>query len=337
MPLRYVAGQKLLSEGLISAVAFNPSGDVVAYASLSGEVKLWDIESSVPLFVVRAKSPILCLAWSSSFNIMCGLENGTVASISYDESELSISGFAAHEGPLESIALANDSIEFATASHEEVRVWRARGSWHLHSELTDPPTNGQSARSPVIVTSIAWLNRSKEGACLLVLYMYHGVIIWNVETREVLRAIAISTPIAAAHLSPDKRSLAISNLYSGFDVYNVEKSVPFLTLQHVMGQSVATPVLFVHNGRAILGGNALGQVNLWDSTTGRHLHLLSHISKYDIPRRFAYDDKIGDRFLIATGAVESLALSYIQLWHTEEICACKRVALWWSSQLIFAL
>ncbi|KAI0055842.1 WD40 repeat-like protein [Artomyces pyxidatus] len=319
MPLRYVAGLKLPAEGAISAIAFSHTGNFVACATLLGKVMVWDTHTGTQLYVVRAKSPVLCLAWSTftAHNVLCGLENGTVASISFDDDALSISGFAAHESILECIALTSDDTKFATAGQEEVRVWNSRGVWHRVSELGPPPSNGQTARSLICVTSVQWLSRMREADCLLVSYMHHGVIMWDVDSQTVLRAMPISTSIGAASLSPDQQHLAISNLCTGFDLYRIATNAPFATLPHKMGPNYATPVLFVHNGRAVLGGNASGEVSLWDVETGRRLHLLTHAGQSPFPS--AAFDCFRDRFLLATGAVGSLGESYVQLWHTEEI------------------
>ena len=78
---------------------------------------------------------------------------------------------------------------------------------------------------------------------------------------------------ASASLSSDGKLLAISNLVKGFDVYRMDTGKPIVSFEHVVGKPYAMPVLFIHGDRAIVGGNDLGTVSIWDVALGK-LHSL---------------------------------------------------------------
>lgn len=56
---------------------------------------------------------------------------------------------------------------------------------------------------------------------------------------------------------------------TGFDIYAVGTGQALATLAHPVVGVRAVPIRFIHGGHAIVGGSAVGQVNLWDVATLR--------------------------------------------------------------------
>ena len=63
--------------------------------------------------------------------------------------------------------------------------------------------------------------------------------------------------------------LVVSNMTSGFDVYQTDTGTSLGTLSHTVGRLHIVPVLFAHGGNAIIGGSCVGEVMVWDATTLR--------------------------------------------------------------------
>ena len=84
---------------------------------------------------------------------------------------------------------------------------------------------------------------------------------------------------ADASISRDAKHIAISNVISGFDVYSIDSGQDVCSFGHTVGEHRKIPVLFIHDGRALVGGNVQGDVHLWDVQSGRKLHSLLHQSK----------------------------------------------------------
>lgn len=86
---------------------------------------------------------------------------------------------------------------------------------------------------------------------------------------------------AAASLSPNGVYLAVSTLSSGFAIYDLETSKVFRKFKSDVGEEQrAIPVLFVHGGHAIVGGSAVGRVNIWFIDSERKLPSLRTPSTY---------------------------------------------------------
>lgn len=77
---------------------------------------------------------------------------------------------------------------------------------------------------------------------------------------------------ACASLAPNGSHLAVSNMFRGFDVYRLPSEEHALSFEHVDRvfpvPSAQIPVLFVHGGRALLGGSMSGKVGLWHLSMG---------------------------------------------------------------------
>lgn len=71
----------------------------------------------------------------------------------------------------------------------------------------------------------------------------------------------------------------------GFDLYDINSGQPHGTIRGKEDQVVAVgvskplPVLFVHDGRALLSGSHTGAVHLWDVESKKIVQTLRHASE----------------------------------------------------------
>ncbi len=65
------------------AVGFSPNGLLLASGGMDGHVCIWDTIRAKLLYVFSGRSAILSLAWieSSNDSLVCGMEDGTIASL----------------------------------------------------------------------------------------------------------------------------------------------------------------------------------------------------------------------------------------------------------------
>ncbi|KAI0655862.1 WD40-repeat-containing domain protein [Cubamyces menziesii] len=333
MVLRYLEAMRLTrghSSG-VSALAFSPGGTYLASAGLDGKACIWNPSDGRLLHVFSNAVPILTLTWDSpgEDTVICGLQDGTIVSLAIDEDHLSVTGFWAHSYPVECLATSNGLL--ASGAHEEVRVWkRMDAAWVKESELQGPPKTSVNRLLQVVVTSLHWLPAdSQDHALLVVTYLNHGYsnTRTNVGVSDALTASLTDTQSisADASISRDAKHIAISNVISGFDVYSIDSGQDVCSFGHTVGEHRKIPVLFIHDGRALVGGNVQGDVHLWDVQSGRKLHSLLHQNDDQILALAAHYDPALDTFLIATGVLAGSSESIIHVWETEELGMYRKI------------
>ncbi|KAH9920393.1 uncharacterized protein B0H18DRAFT_861788, partial [Fomitopsis serialis] len=122
--------------------------------------------------------------------------------------------------------------------------------------------------------SVHWLD---SGTRLIVSYMSHGVVCWNVQSlrmewRLPLRRIRIGR----SSLSQDKEVLVVSNLHDGFDLYRLRDQRHLRTFKAKASINIPLPALFIHDGKAVLTGSDTGRVSVYDCGTTLVMQVLAH-------------------------------------------------------------
>ncbi|KAI0713507.1 WD40-repeat-containing domain protein [Earliella scabrosa] len=319
----------------ITSVVFNADGSLLASSGLDGAVCVWDTKTWSLLAVYYAKTPVTALAWFTNEALVCGLEDGILSSLVKDNDILRVSGFHAHRLPVEHLSVSGDLV--ATGAQEDVGIWYwdtdatkvciAR-SLPLPKPQTQPDKNVNRSKdqSEVLVTGVFWTT-----SYLIVTYLNHGIRVFSRETWKLCSAIDAKSSIISGSLSPHGAFLAAANLVGDFDIYDLEAGTVIRTFKNEKGgHARAIPVLFIHGGRAIVGGSAVGRVTIWFVDSGRQLPSLpvpnddmvlalagSHSQGFQ-----AYYDSDIDRFILATGLMNEDSKSSIIIWtagHTPTV------------------
>lgn len=85
-------------------------------------------------------------------------------------------------------------------------------------------------------------------------------------------------------VSPNEKILAVTNLYDGIDWYSLDSNhfmdTPFQnTTPHTISENVILPVIFVHNGTAVLSGTSTGCARITSQKDHSLVELLQHDRK----------------------------------------------------------
>ena len=72
---------------------------------------------------------------------------------------------------------------------------------------------------------------------------------------------------AHASITPDGKRLVVSNMTSGFDVYETDTGMSVGAITHPVAKLLAVPVTFAQNSCVIVGGSATGKAHIWDAST----------------------------------------------------------------------
>ncbi|KAI0366439.1 WD40 repeat-like protein [Pilatotrama ljubarskyi] len=296
MPLEYQQYLRLVHpeahSDAVTTVAFSRHGQLLATGGLDGRACLWDVVSGKLLYVFLGKSPVLSFAWlGSDEGLVCGMEDGTIATLAISTKLIQLEGFLAHRFPVERLAF--NGTYLASGAHKEVKVWKRTaadlpaGSWKLAADLRAPRRSSYTTACEIIVSSLHWTASMSYPLVLLVTYLSHGVAAFEGHTWSRIGGTSLPGHIADASLTKDGRILAVSNMLTGFELFAIKGFVelePLFSFQQDVSNGPPVPVRFLHGDHALLGGTSNGKVNIWDVYSRRKQSLtLDGISLPPLP------------------------------------------------------
>ena len=266
-------------EGLVSAVAFDPSGAALASARYDDSaVTVWEVANRSPLLVrlVGHRSSISSLAFSPDGRTFAsGSADGTVTL--WDGASRQRLGDALPESGAREWALSPDGTILASVVGEGIRLSDVSGGRPL-GDLDVQPDAVQELAFSADGTTIAVVSSADGG---------DNISFWDVATKRErgnpLRARSLTTFIA---FSPDRKTLAAST-YDGFiEIWDWTAPVPRGT---------------------VLRGDDLGILGLAFSPDGKVLAWTGYrtVGRLDVARRSV----IGDPIQVGRGPVEDVAFS----------------------------
>jgi serine/threonine protein kinase/sugar lactone lactonase YvrE len=251
--------------GLVSSLAFSPSGATLAIAAYG--VCLWDIAATdcVP-------GPRLTTAYSVAFSpdgniLACGDDNnGSTYLWNVAAKRLLVATLPdpASEG-VDSVAFSPDGKTLATGD--------ANGStylWNVATEkmigaLTDSPSKG--------VDSVAF---SPDGKTLATGDANGSTYLWNVAGRNRTATLSDSggKGVESVAFSPDGKTLAAGDANGTTYLWNVATGHPITTLPDSGSKGVES-VAFSPDGKTLAAGDADGSTYLWNVATGKPVTTLA--------------------------------------------------------------
>ncbi|OBZ65024.1 hypothetical protein A0H81_14977 [Grifola frondosa] len=142
---------------------------------------------------------------------------------------------------------------------------------------TEPDTDGR-----LRAVTLQFYN---EGTSLIVSYLAHGIVCWDIGTRTQLWSIIppSGTPnIGSSALSPDRSSIIIHNVQEGLHLYSIgylKNQSPILRnykFEAAPRKKYRLQVAYLHQGQAVVCGTTTGNVCIWETASGDIFQLLPH-------------------------------------------------------------
>jgi len=321
MPIPYRQTHRLHGHtDSVVALAFTPDGSRLASAACDGRVIVWSTKEGKAIYEVAMQNVrFTCAAWLNNTLAIAGTEGGDLVIIEIGNNDsISASGHRLHTFPLEYFALCPRKV--ASGAKSEVCILTITGieTYTIHRWLPVPAVLDSDER-PVVVTSLHWANKIAASA-LLVSYLNHGVVIWDTEALTTLRVISFKTLVGNTALSPDQNLLAVSNVSTGFDIYSISLDTRTRNLRsesHITARKNCLPVLFINNGRAILGGSSFGRPSVWHLDEKIPMQELIHHDGAVILSIADFGNDQKGYSIIATGTAGTSNETYIQLWQAK--------------------
>ncbi|EIW59181.1 uncharacterized protein TRAVEDRAFT_122172, partial [Trametes versicolor FP-101664 SS1] len=77
--------------------------------------------------------------------------------------------------------------------------------------------------------------------------------------------------------------LVVSNLYDGFDLYDIATREHVRTLKTALAVNVPLPVILTSHDSEIIAGSSSGEVRVFDPSSGEELQVLDHDGEFFSP------------------------------------------------------
>ncbi|KAI6037884.1 WD40-repeat-containing domain protein [Pisolithus marmoratus] len=262
----------------VTTLAFSPKGSYLAAGHLDGTLLICSAFSGEMLHEVYVASGVslLSILWiaNNECQLLCGLGNGVVISVTIATYEIIVTGFHAHDNlPVECLSISGSTV--VTGVTSEVSLWHHSASSMSCGIITPPLSIVVNSNSEIIMTSLHWAWTKYSDNTLLIAYLHHGILFWDVKKAKIVHFFYLKMLVSAMHISPDRNTLVVSNLDSGFDVYHLNNCTLDGSILHPChGHKI--PVAFIHGGFAVLSGSPIGQVSISDASSRVLLQVLKH-------------------------------------------------------------
>ncbi|KAH9172233.1 WD40-repeat-containing domain protein [Lactarius sanguifluus] len=332
MGQQYILQKSLVKHGdSVNALAFS-YGSLFASGADDGLVIVFRGNGSgQELCRFQLKAPVTILLWHSHFGytIIAGDASGDVHTICLNNSTNVMSTVFCSQrnmhyhtinnvpGPVHSIVQSGTLLAISSGKVVQLVKQGTIATWEVVAWLPDPPKfpelEGELPKP--LARSLHFLGANAD--VLLVTYLDHGVIAWNLKTLDIKwRICPRSCKIGCSAVSPDQKVLAVTNLYDGIDWYSLDSNhftdTSFRhTSPHTISENVILPVAFIHNGTAVLSGTSTGCARITRLKDYSLIESLQH--NCDIVQAVAYSSA-RDCHQIVTGVSERGSETGIRYW-----------------------
>ncbi|KZS86666.1 hypothetical protein SISNIDRAFT_471595 [Sistotremastrum niveocremeum HHB9708] len=275
----------------IHAMNFRPDGLQLAGLQTCNVICLWTLKDN-DIHEISTNAEPLSLLWidhhgGRPFELLCGLRDGALISLRSDQEFMTLEGFAGlSTEPARYMDFSSGDL--AVAGNHTVSIWTSdksdkQAAWSCKYEFQVHAFESGLSNEPVEITSVHWLqNQSFHG--LLIARRHHGVSLWDAKERRMTTVFNIPQPCSSLSLSPDQTSVIISNARRSYLKYSL------LAIDHrhqtlQRGNDVSVPAsaqaVFVHGGKACIGGFIDGEICLWNAESGEFLQSFGKARAYN--------------------------------------------------------
>ncbi|KAF5329097.1 hypothetical protein D9611_015058 [Ephemerocybe angulata] len=268
----------------VTCLSFSVAGEYLAIGTQDNSVEIWDCGSGDLLHRIETDQPVTALTWDLHHfsRLFVGYSNGIVVFMDkfQNPGRQVLTGI---EGPpVKRLTSSISKRYLGIIVGPEVHLARELDQGDYMSTVLFPRPKPQTGESDVNdLVEPRDLHLTKEDTQAIVSYSKHGIVCWDIRTAIQLWHIPptqISGAISSSALAPSGRSLIVSNVATGLELFSLEqlrreKTYP-LPPSHT-GQ-FAGMAIFLRNGEAIGSGSDDAGLRVWRTNTAETSQILTH-------------------------------------------------------------
>jgi len=246
----------------VRSVAISPDGKMVASGFLYEGIKIWEVDSGLPLRAMRSHTAsVNSIAFSPDSQLLAsGSRDRTIKLWDVSTGQV-IRTMDGHDGEVRAVAFSPDGLWLASASTDfSVRLWRV-----ITGREVQPFIGHESP-----VTSAVF---SPDGRFIASGSLDRTIRLWETDTGKEIKSFHGHTQgIDSIAYSPDGRFIASGGEDKMVRIWDVATAREFRTLTGHIND--VTSVAFSPNGELVAGGSLGQTIRIWKLSNGRLIKTL---------------------------------------------------------------
>ncbi|KAI0740265.1 WD40-repeat-containing domain protein [Earliella scabrosa] len=322
----YIEAHTLAGKHLntVNTLSFSPDSTYLASGGDDCTVIVWHVARGDELYRLVYEKPVSCIIWHPVHpdTILVGCDDGrifqmfdfTLASVDQRDIKLGV------VGQVNCLAYSPRTSFLAAGVGYQVHVTREqkRIDVYLGDVVLPKPSDRSDVYDGDRTLAPMSLHFTNVGDQLIVSYLAHGIICYEIDSRNVMWRILpqnLTPNIGSSALSEDGKYIVAHNIENGVDLYvaNGRKNRPatHYTFDKVPNSRHRLQVNFVQRGGGIVCGTTTGSVCIWYKGSTEIFQKLHHDSN---ARPWFITGERGALSYIATGSVAQGQEVQIKIW-----------------------
>ena len=291
------------AQSAVFAVAWSPDGNRLAIGTLNGQVQSWDANTGRHVInyqfddsQISGGGSVYALVWLPDGNTIVFGDNSTIVGVVNALSGAAVMSYAGHTAGVITVANSPDGQYIASAGYDQtVQVWELATGREITRYL------GHSGG----IGSVAW---SPDGQMIASAGFDLTVQIWEAATGRTLSVYrGHKDEVYTVAWSPDGLRIASGGKDQTVQVWSMAQQEEGILTYRGHTKSVQA-VVWSPNGKTI--ASAGGNVQLWDSVSGKHRYTYTKHDTDTTSEVLAVVWSPNGKY-IATGGIEGTA----QVWN----------------------
>ncbi|KAG1905090.1 WD40-repeat-containing domain protein [Suillus fuscotomentosus] len=281
----------------INAIGFSQDGRVLASGDDAGYIRFFDFPLGKESRRLRVTTAVTSLLWHPNKPdvVFIGDARGSVTVMNL---HVKAQGFSLRTGvnaPVDTLAYDACNGRLAAGVGTDIVLFNhPEDPWTFGLNLPPPPMACADDDKLLLPLPRA-LKFSNNGRSLIAVYFQHGIV-WAISFYTSRRNSIVRrssswlikslqpewtiwpkrTHVGGACFSANGRNVVVSNLFDGFDCYDINNGRHLANLPTPIIHNVPLPSLFIEGSQSILCGSSCGYVLIYSGNMNSVLQVLRH-------------------------------------------------------------